>query len=280
MPNIITRLAAAVALIAGVSAAAQADQLSDIKARGKLTCGVLGGFEPFGFQDPATREVNGYEPDLCKGLARFLGVEPDVKVVTSQGRIPELLQGRVDVEASLLGWSKEREQQVDYTNVYASVDSKLLIMKASGITSPDQLKDKKIGVAKGSLLEGIAQRRFPNATVVAFDDTPVAYLALRQGKIQALLMTETTLASLRNLDPEGDRTAILPKVYQRSQIAFVLRKGDNETLKAAINAFLDQYEKSGEGQKLYDTWFGANSKLKMTRALAVGTPLDRDEVQH
>ena len=271
------RLCLVAALLAAAAATpASADQLRDIKARGRLICGVLGGYEPFGFQDPATREVNGYEPDLCRGLARALGVNLDLKVITAQGRVPELLQGRVDVEAALLGWSKERERQIDYSNTYGIVDSKVLVMRSSGIQSPAQLANRKIGVAKGSLLEGIAQARFPDATVVSFDDTPNAYLALRQGKVAGLLMTETTLASLRNLDPQSNRMLLLPEVYERSQQAFAMRKGRDDTLRAAINAFLDRYEASGDAQAAYDRWFGAQSKLKMTRTVRVGTPIDRD----
>ncbi len=276
MRTFINRCATAILVAACVTAPALADQLADIKVRGKLICGVLGGYEPFGFQDPVTREVSGYEPDLCKGLARALGVTPELKMITAQGRVPELLQGRVDTEAALLGWSKEREQQVAYSNVYGAVDSKMLVMADSGIKTPDQLARRKIGVAKGSLLEGIAQKRFPDASVVSFDDTPAAYLALRQGKIASLLMTETTLASLRNQDPQGDRTIILPEVYESSQQAFALRKGDNASLIAAIDAYLSELERSGEAQALYDKWFGANSKLKMTRTVRVGTAIVRD----
>ena len=270
------RTLAVLLIAAACPAVARADQLSDIKARGKLVCGVLGGYEPFGFQDPITREVNGYEPELCRGLAGALGVTPELKVVTAQGRVPELLQGRVDVEAALLGWTKEREAQVDYSNIYATVASKIMVMKAAGIATPDQLVERKIGVAKGSALESIAQARFPQGTVISFDDTPAAYLALRQGKIAGLLMTETTLASLRHQDPQGDRTAILPTVYENAQQAFVMRKGDNDTLRAAINAYLDELERSGKAQALYDKWFGAASKLKMEREARVGAQLVRD----
>lgn len=256
---------------------ARADQLADIKNRGTLICGVLGGYEPFGFQDPVTRDVNGYEPELCRGLAAALGVKPELKVVTAQGRVPELLQGRVDVEAALLGWSKAREAQIDYSNIYAMVASKIMVTAASGISDTAQLAERKIGVAKGSALEGIAQASFPKGTVISFDDTPVAYLALRQGKIAGLLMTETTLSSLRQQDPQGGRTmVILPTVYENAQQAFVMRKGDNATLMAAINSYLDMLEQSGKAQALYDRWFGAESKLKMERQARVGTPLVRD----
>ena len=276
MLGITSRTLALLVVVVACPVGAHADQLADIKARGALICGVLGGYEPFGFQDPVTREVNGYEPELCRGLATALGVAPELKVVTAQGRVPELLQGRVDVEAALLGWTKEREAQVDYSNVYAMVASKIMVMTASGLTREEQLTERKIGVAKGSALEGIAQTRFPQGTVISFDDTPAAYLALRQGKIAGLLMTETTLASLRQLDPQGDRMTVLPTIYHNAQQAFVMRKGENASLKEAINAYLDDLERSGKAQAMYDKWFGAGSKLKMVREMRVGTPLVRD----
>lgn len=80
--------------LAVVTATAQADQLADIKARGTLVCGVLANFEPFGFQDPASREIVGYDVDYCKGVAKALGVKPVLQVVSMEARIPELLQGR------------------------------------------------------------------------------------------------------------------------------------------------------------------------------------------
>ena len=66
-------------------------------------------------------------------------------------------------------------------------------------------------------------------------------------------MTETTLASLRALDPQGDRTILLPDIYEHSQQAFALRKGESGGRPMmAINTFLIQFEQLGAAQKLYD----------------------------
>src|SRR5437899_8840369 len=43
--------------LTGVVGVAKADELADVKARGKLVCGTLGTAEPFSFQDPKTREI-------------------------------------------------------------------------------------------------------------------------------------------------------------------------------------------------------------------------------
>ena len=140
---------AAALLRGGLTAqSAWADHLDDVKVAGKLVCGVLGGYEPFGFQDPATREVNGYEPDLCRGLAAYLGVEPGSRIITAQGRFRSCSRDGSISRQPYLGWSKEREAQVDYSSVYAVMDSKILVMRASGVATPDAHAMRKIGVAK------------------------------------------------------------------------------------------------------------------------------------
>jgi len=70
------RLLTAVTIVAALlglsSLAARADQLADIKARGKMICGTLGTAEPFSFQDPRTREIVGYDVDICRKVADSL----------------------------------------------------------------------------------------------------------------------------------------------------------------------------------------------------------------
>ena len=101
--------------LTGVVGAAKADELADVKARGKLVCGTLGTAEPFSFQDPKTREIVGYDIDICRKVAESLGVALEIKPMAVEARIPELIQGRVDILAANLGWSKERAQQIDYS---------------------------------------------------------------------------------------------------------------------------------------------------------------------
>src|SRR5688572_10410323 len=87
--------ASAAGLLAAATTGAHADILSDVRSDGTLICGVLGVNEPFAYQDVQTRELVGYEIDLCHLLADHLGVQGETKVVTSQSRSPELVQERV-----------------------------------------------------------------------------------------------------------------------------------------------------------------------------------------
>src|SRR6266581_2391055 len=139
------QVAAAVLLfITGVGGVAKADELADVKARGKLVCGTLGTAEPFSFQDPKTREIVGYDIDICRKVAESLGVTLELKPMAVEARIPELLQGRVDILAANLGWSKERAQQIDYSYSYFVSEQKVLVSADSGISALEQLSGKRV----------------------------------------------------------------------------------------------------------------------------------------
>src|SRR3546814_12487806 len=76
--------------------------------------------------------VVGYEVDLCKEIANYLGVKLEVKMISVAARIPELVAGRVDVVAANLGWSPDRAKQIDYSYAdYVSPQKILKIGRAS-----------------------------------------------------------------------------------------------------------------------------------------------------
>jgi polar amino acid transport system substrate-binding protein len=140
---------------------------ADVKARGKLICGTLGTAEPFSFQDPKTREIVGYDIDMCRKVAESLGVTLELKPMAVEARIPELLQGRVDMLAANLGWSKERAQQIDYSYSYFVSEQKVMVAADSGITTLDQLAGKKVSALKGSSSEQGVRRVIPTAETVS-----------------------------------------------------------------------------------------------------------------
>src|SRR3954454_2875723 len=159
--RLLTAFTIGAALLGLSSLAARADQLADIKARGKLICGTLGTAEPFSFQDPRTREIVGYDVDICRKVAESLGVTLELKPMATEARIPELVQGRVDILAANLGYTKERAQQIDYSNSYFVSLQKIIVTKESKITSFEQLGGKKVTALKGTTSEQAGGGLFP-----------------------------------------------------------------------------------------------------------------------
>lgn len=238
--------------------AAHADQLSDIKARGKLVCGTLGTAEPFSFQDPRTREIVGYDIDMCRKVAESLGVALEVKPMAVEARIPELLQGRVDILAANLGWSKERAQQIDYSYSYFVSLQKVMVAADSGLTTLDQLAGKKVSALKGSSSEQGVRRVIPTAETVTFQDPSSAFLAVSQGKVDGFCASELILVKLRKQAEASSPMAIIAKPVFIEPWGLGIRKGET-ALKDQVNKTLAAMDASGEASRVFVKWFGAST---------------------
>jgi len=253
-------------LIAGViafgTAAAHADQLADIKQKGEIVFGVLGTDEPNSFIDPQTRDYIGYEIDIAKAVAKKIGVKPVFKQLAVAARIPELQQGHVDVLAASLTHNKERESQIDFALTDFITGSKVLVVKSSGIHSIADLAGKRVLTVKGGTQVPNLLRVVPTAQVITFETTQQAFQALQQGKGVAYVNDESSLYDdVHKLGPRASDYEILPQNLNVEPLALGIRKGE-PALKAAIDDELRELEASGEANRLYDKWYGKDSKLK------------------
>lgn len=272
------RMAAGLAAVALITAAtapnvARADLLDEIQARGTLVCGILPGSPPFGYLDTQKQEVVGYEIDLCRLAAEHLGVESELKNVSPAARVPELVQGRVDLLATLLTYSPERAQQLDFTGAYIHETFSFMVVEESGITSVDELDGKRIGVVSGSFLEALIPPRLPNATVVAFENQSANFLALQQGKVHASAMRYSQAKTIEvNAGASARPLVALPEPLAIGASGFGVRKGEDR-LREALNAFLVELEESGEGERLFNQWLGEGTPYKVKKTFAFGAPL-------
>jgi len=62
---------------------AHADALADIKSRGTLVCGTQNASEPYAFPDAATRQIAGFDVDVCRALAQGLGVKLEHRALST-----------------------------------------------------------------------------------------------------------------------------------------------------------------------------------------------------
>lgn len=262
MMRMISKLVLATLVCIGASSAAQADQIADIKARGKLICGTMGTMEPFSFQDPATRQTVGYEVDLCRAIADKMGVALELKLLAVEARIPELVQNRVDVLSAALGYSDERAKQIDYS-LTSFVSRQMLMVKAdSGFKTLEQLKEKKISAPKGSSSERYVRALFPEANLLTFQDPPSAFLALQQSKVSAFVLSELGLINF--IRQAGGGFELIQQPVAIEFWGLGVRKGEPAFL-ALVNETLKGLEASGEGEKIFAKWFGKGTVYGLER---------------
>jgi polar amino acid transport system substrate-binding protein len=253
-------------LAGGIVSAAHADQLADIKARGKLICGTLGTAEPFSFQHPQTRQIVGYDVDICQKVADSIGVPLELKTIAVEARIPELIQGRVDILAANLGYTPERGQQIDFSYSYFVSQQKLMTTKESGLTTIEQLGGKKITAIKGSSSEQGVRRLIPTASTVTFQDTSSAFLAIVQDKVDAFCASELILVKLRQQSKVP--MVVIEKSLFVEPWGLGMRKGET-AFKNQVNEVLVKLGSTGEIDKVFTKWLGEGTVFNIKRDFKV-----------
>ncbi|MGX4586434.1 transporter substrate-binding domain-containing protein [Paenibacillus chitinolyticus] len=244
----------------GGSAAPTTDTktLDAIKQRGKFVVGVKFDTNLFGLKDPGTGQVNGFDIDIAKAIAKkLLGDETKVelKEVTSKTRIPMLQKGDIDAIIATMTISEERKKEVDFTDVYFKAGQSLLVKKGSDIKSIDDVVKKKgvkVLAVKGSTSAKNIRAKAPDAQVLEFENYQEAFTALKSGKGEALTTDNAILYGMTKQDPGYE---VVGGTFTDEPYGIAVRKGDAEFTKA-VNDVLKELKDSGEYAKIYEKWIG------------------------
>jgi polar amino acid transport system substrate-binding protein len=248
-------LATLIAPVPGARAQTQ-DTLAQIKARGKLIAGVKFDTPPFGFLDEKNEPV-GFDLDIVRGIAKRIGVPVEFVKVTSPTRIPLLVSGNVDLSAASMTHTQERDKTIDFSITYYTGAQSLIVPKSSSIHGLKDLAGKQVSVQQGTTLEKNIAQVAPQAKVVAFKDYNSAWLALVQGRVDALTGSMNILQGFKKNDPNF---IILADRFSVEPFGIGVRQGDS-SLRDAINIALIDMWKSGEYTELYRKWFHADPEV-------------------
>lgn len=234
--------------------------LEKIKKRDKLIVGVKYDTNLFGLKNPSTGEVEGFDIDIAKALAKkILGDESKVelKEVTSKTRIPMLKNGDIDMIIATMTITEERKQEVDFSDVYFKAGQALLVKKGSNIKGIDDIKKGTTVLAvKGSTSAVNIRQKAPEATVLEFENYSEAFQALKAGQGDALTTDNSILLGMQKQDPNY---VIAGDIFTDEPYGIAVKKGETELLQA-VNDFLKEYNASGEYDKLYEKWLGEKPK--------------------
>ena len=155
--KIVTALVGAAVLGLGATAA-QADTLSDVKAKGFVQCGVNGSnLAGFGAQDSSGNWA-GLDIDLCKAVAAAVfGDATKVKFtpLSAKDRFPALQSGEIDLLARNTTWSTSRDSQLgfDFRAVNYYDGQGFMVKKELGVKSALELSGASVCVQSGTTTE-------------------------------------------------------------------------------------------------------------------------------
>ena len=206
------------------SAMAKARTLDEIKKSGKIKIGVFSDKNPFGYVDE-NGKVQGYDVYFAKRIAKdLLGSEDavDFVYVEEASRVEYLKSAKVDITLANFTVTDERKEQVDFALPYMKVALGIVSPQKAEITDVNQLKGKKLIVVKGTTAETYFSKKYPDVTLVKFDEYQEAYDALLDGRGDAFSTDNTEVLAwakqnkgfVVGVESLGDIDTIAPAVQK------------------------------------------------------------------
>ncbi len=235
-------------LAAGVAAAGTLD---DVKARGKLNCGVSTGLVGFASPD-ANGRWEGFDVGVCRAVAAAtLGDSDAVNFVplSSKTRFTALSSGEVDMLARNTTWtlSRDADLKLDFVGVNYYDGQGFLIPKSLGVTSAKDLDGATVCIQTGTTTE-LNLADFFRVNGISYEPVPVEGNAEAQkqylaGACDTLTTDASALAATRAAFEKPDDHMVLPEIVSKEPLGPLVRHGDNEwgdivrwTLNALISA--------------------------------------------
>lgn len=209
---------------------ASGNSLDAIKKRGVIRIGVFGDKPPFGYMD-ANGKNQGFDVYIAKRFAKdLLGDESKVEfvLVDAASRVAYLESNKVDIIMANFTVTDERKQKVDFTNPYMKVSLGIVSPYSDKITSIDQLKGKKVIVAKGTTAETFLTKNYPDIELLKFEQYTEIFEALKDKRGAAIVNDNTEVIAWAKENPGF--TVGVPSLGGQDTIAPAVAKGNKELL--------------------------------------------------
>jgi glutamate/aspartate transport system substrate-binding protein len=251
------------------AAGAQSDEglsptLAAIKSRHTVRLGYRESSPPFSFLDQANRPI-GYSLELCQAVVDEIGVEvddPALKIdyvkVTSDDRIPAVVQGKIDLECGSTTANAERAKQVAFSPLMFVAGTKLMVPKASTISAPKDLQGKTIVVTKGTTNEqamhGLDKKFNLGLNIVTAGDHEQSYQMLVDGKVAAFATDDILLYGLIARHKSQDKFKVTGDYLSYDPYGIMFRKGEPQ-LAAVVERAFRKLGTNHDLVPLYNKWF-------------------------
>lgn len=260
-PLLTTALVAA--SLAGASVAARADQLQDIMQRKELRCGTFADVPPFAAPDPKTREMVGFDVDLCGAIAKRLGVTAKITPLSVEARVPEVKLGHVDIAVANLAYTVSRAEQIQFSDPYYIAKEMLAVRASDPGKAKADYKGKRLAATKGSTSE--LSVKLNGSDPLVFQDTGSVFMAVQQNKAAGMVANTMTIVKLVAESKKGGVELKMIDDPMLLEPIGVGMKKDEPALLAKINETLVAMDGAGEINQLWNKWLGPETEYRLTR---------------
>ncbi len=223
----------AAALAAGAASAATLD---DVKARGKLNCGINTGLVGFASPD-ANGRWEGFDVAVCRAVAgAVLGDQEAVDFVnlTGKTRFTALASGEIDLLSRNTTWtfSRDVDLKFEFVGVNYYDGQGFIVPKELGVSSAKDLDGATVCIQTGTTTE-LNLADFFRSNNISYEPVPIetnaeALQQLGAGACDTYTTDASGLAASRATFEDPSSWVILPEIISKEPLGPLVRHGDPE----------------------------------------------------
>ena len=233
---------------------AEGTTMAALQEKGVIKVGVKYDVPLFGFKNPQSGEVEGFDVDMANLVAEELGAEVKLVEAISDNRIPFLEDGTVDLVFSTMTITTDRDAEIDFSRPYYIAHGRILVPGDSDIKD---VKDLVAGTTVCTALDStyettVLPKVAPDAEVKTPDTYSECFAQLQRGSVDALVTDDVILAGFKQQD---DTMEIVGPDLTTDPYGAGVKDGDTE-FQEFISEVIDESLTSGEWQEIYDKWIG------------------------
>jgi glutamate transport system substrate-binding protein len=228
--------------------------MAKIQDEGKIIIGVKFDVPPFGFKNPQTGDVEGFDVDMGNHIADALGVEAEFIEAVSDNRIPFLQDETVNLILSTMTITTDRDADIDFSRPYYIAHGRILVPEDSDIASGDDLNDKRVCTAAGSTYETtIIPKIAPDAKIESVDTYSECLELLQDGAVDAEVTDDIILAGQIETDPS---LTLVGEELTTDPYGIGITQGQDD-MKEFVDGVVEATFDDGRWDEMYDKWVGS-----------------------
>jgi ABC-type amino acid transport substrate-binding protein len=225
--------------------------MGKIQEKGEIVIGVKYDVPPFGFKNPQSGDIEGFDIDVGKAIADKLGVKPKFIEAISDNRIPFLKNGTADLILSTMTINKERDLEIDFSEPYFVARGRVLVGPDSQITGVQDLKKgTSVCTALGSTYEENLKKQAPQAERKLVDSYSECLELIQNGAVDAV---STDNVILTGMIIQDDTLKLVGEDLTTEPYGAGIKDGDTE-FKEFVDGTLEEFKSDGRWKKTHEKW--------------------------
>ncbi|MGE5543914.1 MAG: transporter substrate-binding domain-containing protein, partial [Bacillota bacterium] len=199
----------------------------------------------------------GLDIEFVKRFGAYLGKKVEFLDMEFGSLIAAAAANKVDMIASTLVITEERQKQVDFSDPYYELGTVFFALKKNiavddtKMATLDDIDGKRLGVMTGTIHDKMIAEKYPSTKILRFDTTSDMVVAIKSRKIDAAMMATSSAKVVVDSNPD---LGSLVDDYMPKPLGMGFNK-NNPELRDRFNAFLQKIREDGTYDEIYRRWF-------------------------